>query len=179
MMLPSASQSRPFSHISTLRRSQPPDHLATLFMLGAAPEHLPPPMLPVSSGGDHGPATSDGSGSGGGDNGGGGDDAPLNSELRLGGAWRGRRRHFAFRYNRMGRHMHMYMHTACTPHMAPHAHCTHTPHACACADVQVQPDGARRRSVDVARRAAPRESPALQRLPRRVRIVRIVRVRAS
>ena len=90
-------------------------------MLGAAPEHLPPPMLPVSSGGDHGPATSDGSGSGGGDNGGSGDDVPLHSELRLGGAWRGRRRHFSFRYNQMGRHMHMY--TACTLH-------THT--ACMC-----------------------------------------------
>ena len=51
----------------------------------------------------------------------------------------------------------------------PHAHCTHIPHACA--DVQVQPDGARRCSIDVARRAAPRESPALQRFPRRVRIV--------
>lgn len=53
----------------------------------------------------------------------------------------------------------------------PHAHCTHIPHACA--DVQVQPDGARRRCIDVARRAAPRESPALQRFPRRVRIVQI------
>ena len=112
----------PILHLSTLRRSQPPDHLATLFMLGAVPEHLPPPMLPVSSGGDHGPATSDGGSSGGGDNGGGGDDVPLRSELRLGGAWRDRRRHFSFRYNRMEWHMY----TACTPHMAPHAHCTHT-----------------------------------------------------
>ena len=86
-------------------------------MLGAAPEHLPPPMLPVSSGGDHGPATSDGGSSGGGDNGGGGDDVPLHSELRLGGAWRGRRRHFSFRYNQMGRHMYMlYVHRMHTAH---------------------------------------------------------------
>eukprot|EP00908_Phaeocystis_cordata_P016228 Transcript_27499.p1 GENE.Transcript_27499~~Transcript_27499.p1 ORF type:complete len:356 (+),score=113.09 Transcript_27499:1134-2201(+) len=98
-------------HLEAHQLSHPPDHLATLFMLGvraearleprpgrpapdptrcsharaprrmaaaqAAPEHLPAPMLPVS--------TDDG--------------LPLHAELRLGGAWRGRRRHFSFRYN--------------------------------------------------------------------------------
>ena len=180
--LPSAQPKSPTSPLSALRRSQPPDHLATLFMLGAAPEHLPPPMLPVSSGGDHGPAT-DGSGGGGGGSGG-GDGIPLHPELRLGGAWRGRRRHFSFRCSRRwGGHVE-YVCTACTPHTPPLAlHCTaHSAscaracaRACACAcaraDVQVQPDGACRRGLDLARRAAPRKSPTLQRLPRRVRTV--------
>ena len=173
MTLPSAQPKSPTSPVSALRRSQPPDHLATLFMLGAAPEHLPPPMLPVSSGGDHGPAT-DGSG-------GGGDGIPLHPELRLGGAWRGRRRHFSFRCRRRwgdvecvcAPHAHRIA-TACTAlHTAQHVHVhvrvhvrVHT--ACARADVQVQPDGACRRGLDLARRAAPREPPTLQRLPRRV-----------
>ena len=129
MTLPAAQPKSPTSPVSALRRSQPPDHLATLFMLGAAPEHLPPPMLPVSSGGDHGPAT-DGSGGGGDGGGGGGDGIPLHPELRLGGAWRGRRRHFSFRCRRRwgdvecvcAPHAHRTA-TACTAlHTAQHVH---------------------------------------------------------
>ena len=129
MTLPAAQPKSPTSPVSALRRSQPPDHLATLFMLGAAPEHLPPPMLPVSSGGDHGPATH-GSGGGGDGGGGGGDGIPLHPELRLGGAWRGRRRHFSFRCRRRwgdvecvcAPHAHRTA-TACTAlHTAQHVH---------------------------------------------------------
>ena len=70
-------------HMTRHQLSQPPDHLATVFMVGASPEHLPPPMLPdldeAQLGGPPPP--------------------PLDAELRLGGAWRGRRQHLSFRYN--------------------------------------------------------------------------------
>ena len=88
-----------------LQARHPPDHLTTLFMLGAAPEHLPPSMLPPSPGGGDGDGGDGGDGDGvrvgdGGGDGGDGGETPLHPELQLGGAWRGRRRHFSFRYVR-------------------------------------------------------------------------------
>ena len=91
-------------HMTRHQLSQPPDHLATLFMVGAAPDHLPPPMLPDLDEAQLGGAAPDVGRSGAAGAGAGGGPGPpptslLAAELRLGGAWRGRRQHLSFRYN--------------------------------------------------------------------------------
>ena len=63
-------------HLVREQASHPQDHLTTLFMLGFAPSHLPPPMAPSADG------------------------LPLAPSLRLGsGDFRRQRTHFAARYN--------------------------------------------------------------------------------
>ena len=66
------------AHLAAHGAAHPPDHLTTLFMLGGAPDHLPPRADDAADGG-----------------------VALGGDLRLGGGWRRWRQHFAYRFNLM------------------------------------------------------------------------------